>query len=102
MPEMATVGATVSGTVPPVLATADGSYAQAATQSICTLPATEAEGFVPVLIAVSVCSTQCMAVLGTRVVDRPISTPSKMNLTRFGDHSMTVVCHWAKSTGPFA
>src|SRR3954447_19878576 len=68
------------------------SYAQAETQSICTFPLALEEGLVPVLSATSVCSTQCMAVSGTRCVVLPTWTPSSLNTTDPGFHSMTVVC----------
>jgi hypothetical protein len=51
---------------------------------------------------VSVCSTQCIGVRGTRSVIRPVSTPSSVNTTRSGLHSMTAVCYALESKAALA
>src|SRR3954453_21655728 len=49
--------------------------------------------------AVSVWRTQCIEVFGIRVVEVPISCPSRMNRTADGVHSRTAVCHVEKTPG---
>src|SRR3954454_2062413 len=71
-----------------------GSVAQillhCATQSMYTWPLGVLAGTVP--HDVSVCSTQCIAVLGVMVVEVPILVPSRENVTDPGAHSTTALC----------
>ena len=65
---------------------------QAATQSIWTWPLAPAGGGPP-FRRVSVCRTQCMGELGTRLVETPTGWPSRMKRATPGAHSRTAVCH---------